>query len=55
MPTTVVSYSGDNEPAALAVAKIMGVDSGSVQAADANTTAAATADVTVIVGSDQIE
>lgn len=55
VPTTVVSYNGDHERAALAVARIMGVDRGSVQAADANTTAAATADVTVIVGSDQIE
>ena len=55
VPTTIVSYTGDNEQAALAVAKIMGIDRGSVQAADVNTTAAATADVTVIVGSDQIE
>lgn len=55
VPTTIVSYSGDNEPAALAVAKIIGIDRGSVQAADANTAAAASADVIVIVGSDQIE
>ncbi|MFP5362496.1 MAG: LytR C-terminal domain-containing protein [Thermoleophilia bacterium] len=55
VPTTIVSYGGDNEPAALAVAKIIGIDRGSVQAADANTSAAATADVIVIVGSDQIE
>jgi hypothetical protein len=55
VPTTIVSYTGDNEQAALAVAKIIGIDRGSVQAADANTAAAATADVIVIVGSDQIE
>ena len=55
VPTTIVSYTGDNEPAALAVARIVGIDRGSVQAADANTAAAATADVIVIVGSDQIE
>ncbi|HVF79467.1 MAG TPA: LytR C-terminal domain-containing protein [Solirubrobacteraceae bacterium] len=55
VPTTIVSHTGDNEPAALAVAKVMGIDRGSVQAADANTAAAASADVIVIVGSDQIE
>jgi hypothetical protein len=55
VPTTIVSYTGDNEPAALAVAKVMGIDKGSVQAADANAAAAASADVIVIVGSDQIE
>jgi len=55
VPTTVVSYTGDNEPAALAVAKVMGIDRGSVQAADANTAGAASGDVIVIVGSDQIE
>ncbi|MBW3653884.1 MAG: LytR C-terminal domain-containing protein [Actinobacteria bacterium] len=55
VPTTIVSYTGGNERAALAVAKIIGIDSGSVQAADANTLAAASADVIVTVGSDQIE
>jgi hypothetical protein len=55
VPTTIVSYTGDNEKAALAVAKIIGIDRGSVQAADANTAAAATGDVIVTVGSDQIE
>jgi hypothetical protein len=55
VPTTIVSYTGDNEKAALAVAKIIGIDRGSVQAADANTAAAASGDVIVTVGSDQIE
>ncbi len=56
VPATIVSYTAGNRPAALAVAKSIRVDSGSVQEADANTTtAAADADVVVIVGSDQIE
>lgn len=55
VPTTIVSYTADNEPAAVAVAKVIGIDRGSVQAADANTAAAADADVIVTVGSDQIE
>jgi hypothetical protein len=55
VPTTIVSYTGDNEKAALAVAKVIGIDRGSVQAADANTAAAASGDVIVTVGSDQIE
>ena len=53
VPSTVVSYTAGNEKAALAVAKLIGIDSGSVQAADANTSAAADADVVVTVGSDQ--
>jgi hypothetical protein len=55
VPTTIVSYTGDHRQAALAVAKIIGIDSGSVQAADANAAAAASGDVLVTVGSDQIE
>lgn len=56
VPATIISYTAGNKPAALVVAKSIGVDSGSVQEADANTTtAAADADVVVIVGSDQIE
>ena len=55
VPTTVVSYNSDNRKAALAVAKIIGIDSGSVQPADANAAAAASGDVLVTVGSDQIE
>jgi len=55
VPTTIVSYKGDNRQAALAVATIIGIDSGAVQAADANAAAAASGDVLVIVGSDQIE
>ena len=55
VPATTVSYSPDNRPAALAVAKVVGIDSGSVQPSDANSTVAADGDVVVIVGSDQIE
>lgn len=55
VPTTIVSYTAGNEPAALAVARAIGIDAGSVRLADANTTAAADADVVVTVGSDQIE
>jgi hypothetical protein len=55
VPTTIVSFTGDHRKAALAVAKIIGIDSGSVQAADANAAAAASGDVLVTVGSDQIE
>jgi hypothetical protein len=56
VPATIISYTAGNKPAALAVAKSIGVDAGSVQQADANTTtAAADADVVVTVGSDQIE
>ncbi|MGH2944396.1 MAG: LytR C-terminal domain-containing protein, partial [Solirubrobacteraceae bacterium] len=55
VPTTFVSYTEGHEQAAFAVARIIGIDRGSVQPADANTTAAADADVVVTVGSDQIE
>ena len=52
IPTTIVAYSAGNEAAARAVAKIVGVPTNSVQLADANTAAAATADVVVTVGLD---
>ncbi len=55
VPATIVSYTPGSEKAALEVAKIIGVDRGSVQPADANTTTAADAAVVVTVGSDQIE
>jgi hypothetical protein len=54
VPTTVVSYNEGNEKAAFDVAKRIGIDRGSVQRADANTSVAADADVVVTVGSDQI-
>jgi len=53
IPATVVSYTAGNGPAARAVAKLVGVSSGSVQPADANAAAAADADVIVTVGLDQ--
>jgi hypothetical protein len=56
VPATVVSYAAGKKPAALAVAKIIGLDSASVQPADANATVlAADADVLVIVGADLVE
>jgi hypothetical protein len=54
VPTTIVSFTAGHEQAALEVARVIGIDRGSVQAADANTAAAADADVVVTVGSDQI-
>jgi hypothetical protein len=54
VPTTTVSYRAGNERAAQVVAQVIGVDSASVQAVDANTSAAADADVIVIVGADKI-
>jgi hypothetical protein len=54
VPTTTVSYRDGNESAAQTVAQIIGVDRTSVQAVDANTSAAADADVVVIVGADKI-
>lgn len=53
VPTTIVAYSPGHEEAALAVAKIIGVERASVRAADASTTAAA-ADVVVTVGADKL-
>ncbi len=54
VPTTTVSYRPGNERAAQIVAQVIGIDRGSVQPVDANTTAAADADVVVIVGGDKI-
>jgi hypothetical protein len=54
VPTTTVSYRAGNERAAQIVAQLIGIDSASVQAVDANTSAAADADVVVIVGADKI-
>jgi LytR cell envelope-related transcriptional attenuator len=54
VPTTTVSYRAGNERAAQIVAQVIGIDSASVQAVDANTSAAADADVIVIVGADKI-
>jgi LytR cell envelope-related transcriptional attenuator len=54
VPTTTVSYRGGNQRAAQIVAQVIGIDSASVQAVDANTSAAADADVVVIVGADKI-
>jgi hypothetical protein len=53
IPATSVSYRDGNEPAARAVAKLVGVSASSVQPADANAAAAADADVIVTVGLDQ--
>jgi hypothetical protein len=54
VPTTTVSYRDGNQHAAQIVAQVIGIDSSSVQAVDANTSAAADADVVVIVGADKI-
>ncbi|MGI9097183.1 MAG: LytR C-terminal domain-containing protein, partial [Solirubrobacteraceae bacterium] len=54
VPTTTVSYRSGNERAAQIVAQAIGVDRSSVQPVDANTSAAADADVVVIVGADKI-
>jgi hypothetical protein len=53
IPTTIIAYTSGHQPAARAVAKIVGVPSGAVQPADANASAAADADVVVTVGLDQ--
>ena len=55
VPTTTVSYRAGNERAARIVAQAIGIDRGSAQPVDANTSAAADADIVVIVGTDQIE
>jgi broad specificity phosphatase PhoE len=52
---TRLNARGREQSRALAAAKIIGIERGSVQAADANTAAAASGDVIVTVGSDQIE
>ncbi len=54
VPTTTVAFRPGNERAAAVVAQVIGIDRGSVQPVDANTTAAADADVVVIVGGDKI-
>jgi hypothetical protein len=54
VPTTTVSYRAGNERAAQVVAQVIGIDTASVQAVDANTSAAADAAVIVIVGADKI-
>ncbi|HEX8156235.1 MAG TPA: LytR C-terminal domain-containing protein, partial [Solirubrobacteraceae bacterium] len=54
VPQTIVSYSPGNERAAQTVAELIKVDRSSVQAIDANTSAAADADVVVTVGTNQI-
>jgi hypothetical protein len=54
VPTTTVSYRDGNQRAAQIVAQLIGIDRTSVQAVDANTSAAADADVVVIVGADKI-
>lgn len=54
VPTTTVSYRDGNQRAAQIVAQVIGVGSDSVQPVDANSTAAADADVVVIVGADKI-
>ncbi len=53
IPTTIIAYTSGHQTAARAVAKIVGVPTGAVQAADANASAAADADVVVTVGLDQ--
>lgn len=52
--TTTVSYAAGDKPAALLVAKIVGVSAGAVKASDANTATAAgpDANVVVIIGAD---
>jgi hypothetical protein len=54
VPTTTVAYRDGNQRAAQIVAQVIGIDRTSVQAVDANTSAAADADVVVIVGADKI-
>ncbi|HWC28061.1 MAG TPA: LytR C-terminal domain-containing protein, partial [Solirubrobacteraceae bacterium] len=54
VPTTIVAFTAGPERAALAVARTIGVDRGSVQPADVNTTVAAEAHVVVTVGSDKL-
>lgn len=53
IPATVIAYTEGNEPAARAVAQIVGVSAAAVQPADANASASADADVVVTVGLDQ--
>ncbi|MDQ1686871.1 MAG: hypothetical protein QOC82_3608 [Frankiaceae bacterium] len=54
VPTTTVAYRDGSQRAAQIVAQVIGVGTGSVQPVDANSSAAADADVVVIVGADKI-
>jgi len=54
VPATTVSYRQGEQRAAATIAQLIGVDRSSVQPVDANTSAAADADVVVIVGADKI-
>ena len=54
VPTTTVSYRPGNERAAQIVAQVLRIQRSSVRPVDANTSAAADADVIVIVGADKI-
>ncbi len=54
VPSTTVAYRDGNERAAQIVAQVIGIDRASVQPVDANASAAADADVVVIVGADKI-
>jgi hypothetical protein len=54
VPSTTISYRNGSQRAAQIVAQVIGVDRASVQPADPNASAAADADVVVIVGADKI-
>ncbi len=54
VPSTTVSYRDGNQRAAQIVAQVIGIDRSSVQPVDANASAAADADVVVVVGADKI-
>jgi hypothetical protein len=54
VPTTSVSFRAGNERAAQIVAQVLRIDRSLVRPVDANTSAAADADVIVIVGADKI-
>jgi hypothetical protein len=54
VPTTTVSYGSGNQRAAQIIAQVLGIDRASVQPVDPSTSAAADADVVVIVGADKI-
>jgi hypothetical protein len=52
--TTTVSYRAGNQHAAQIIAQVLGIDRASVQPVDPSASAAADADVVVIVGADKI-
>jgi hypothetical protein len=52
--TTTVSYGSGSQRAAQIIAQVLGIDGGSVQPVDPSASAAADADVVVIVGADKI-